>query len=367
MSRRLPATGSVYRRKDGRWVAAIVIDGKRVSRYAATEVDAYSALTALVGASLTPPRSPSLRAWAEDWLTRRAIGAIEGGQPLKATTVYSYRRWLDLLWKCAPELAATPLRGLTQAEVKAGLNGCLLANRGRRVMASTATVVYRLLTDAVTAGLIAAHPMAGLPKITWEPGTTKGYQRWTPEDALSFLAECRRGRSQLAPLMAFLLTTGLRFGEAIGLYWEDVDLPGRRIWVVRNRVWIRYNVALDERPKTGAGLREVSLPAQALEALARVPQAAVGPVFLTPKGLTPSREYSARLLDGLCRRAGVPRVTPHGLRHLHAWLTLKAGGDAHAVQRRLGHADVGITMRVYLWAMLDDAQVAKKLDTLFGE
>jgi integrase len=52
-------------------------------------------------------------------------------------------------------------------------------------------------------------------------------------------------------------------------------------------------------------------------------------------------------LDRLCKAAGVKRITPHGLRHTCATLMLAAGVSPHIVQRRLGHADIKITLGTY--------------------
>lgn len=51
--------------------------------------------------------------------------------------------------------------------------------------------------------------------------------------------------------------------------------------------------------------------------------------------------------ESACRRAGVPQLSPHGLRHTAATLALARGVPAHVVQERLGHTDVAITLGLY--------------------
>jgi len=58
------------------------------------------------------------------------------------------------------------------------------------------------------------------------------------------------------------------------------------------------------------------------------------------------RFFEIRLAE-LCERAGIEQITPHQLRHYFATHTLSSGADVKAVSEMLGHADVGITLKIY--------------------
>jgi len=60
-----------------------------------------------------------------------------------------------------------------------------------------------------------------------------------------------------------------------------------------------------------------------------------------------SRRYFEGRLSKLCEKAGVEHITPHQLRHYFATHTLSNGADVKAVSEMLGHADVGITLKIY--------------------
>ena len=60
-----------------------------------------------------------------------------------------------------------------------------------------------------------------------------------------------------------------------------------------------------------------------------------------------NRTFFERRLRELCRQAGIECITPHQLRHYFATHTLSHGADIKAVSEMLGHADVGITLRIY--------------------
>jgi site-specific recombinase XerD len=60
-----------------------------------------------------------------------------------------------------------------------------------------------------------------------------------------------------------------------------------------------------------------------------------------------SRRFFEDRLSELCEKAGIERITPHQLRHYFATHTLSKGADVKAVSEMLGHADVGITLKIY--------------------
>ena len=55
----------------------------------------------------------------------------------------------------------------------------------------------------------------------------------------------------------------------------------------------------------------------------------------------------SRSFDRLVEQAGLPRITPHGLRHSCASLLMQAGVPVKAISERLGHSSVNITLNVY--------------------
>ena len=53
-------------------------------------------------------------------------------------------------------------------------------------------------------------------------------------------------------------------------------------------------------------------------------------------------------LERHCKRAGIPVISVHGLRHTHASLLLFAGVSIASVAKRLGHASMNTTQKTYL-------------------
>ena len=124
----------------------------------------------------------------------------------------------------------------------------------RNLAPTTAAMALRLgrvCRFAVRRGWLGEDPVAGLErgeKPRWEPRTVAILNG--PELG-RFLAESRSYR----PLFELLAFTGLRIGEALGLYWEEVDLDKGRLRVARQLTPQRTV----KEPKTSAGVRDVVL------------------------------------------------------------------------------------------------------------
>jgi integrase len=341
-------TGSVYQRKgDGRWVAVVTLSGgKRVSRYAASEREARQRLKELIGrehaGTLSPPSRLTVAAWAEQWLALAETRC-------RPKTIDNYRYGLRPLLKL---LGGIRLDRLTPLQLATAFSEMERQGKGHGAVNLSFDTVRACLRYATRLGIISTNP---LDRIDRPRRQTPERQYWTAEETRRFIAQCERDGGQYGPLFVFLLATGLRRGEAMGLRWADLDFKAKKVKVRRAIVHISNRPLLQET-KTRAGMRTITLPEVALRSLARLPrpldpQAAV---FVNRLGRTPAPPNTLDALRRLCRRAGVPAVPLHGLRHIHAALLAAEGVDPHTLRRRLGHARVSTSMEVYAYAINPD-------------
>lgn len=127
--------------------------------------------------------------------------------------------------------------------------------------------------------------------------------------------------------------------------------------------------------KTANGRRTIDLPGSLVTVLAAHKLAAenTGPQALVfasvVGGPLDHRNVARKGLVAACKRAAVPVISLHGLRHAHASALLADGWDLAAVSRRLGHGSAAITASIYQHLIEDEDrrnERRNRLDALYG-
>ncbi|MFG2008272.1 tyrosine recombinase XerC [Micromonospora sp. NPDC048868] len=137
-------------------------------------------------------------------------------------------------------------------------------------------------------------------------------------------------------LLELLYGTGVRISEACGLDLADVDHARRVVRVFgkggRERA-VPYGVpaqrALDEWLRHG---RPALAAPHSRDAL-----------LLGARGGRLNPTTARRIVGGYAEAAGLPPISPHGLRHSAATHLLEGGADLRAVQELLGHSSLAST------------------------
>ena len=145
------------------------------------------------------------------------------------------------------------------------------------------------------------------------------------------------------------LATGLRRGELLGLKWEDIDLDRGNLRVKRQIA--RIDGEIVEAPlKTKNAYRTLPLAEDTVDVLQQQKKK-VGSspwVFPSPTGGPISPDSVLHMLHRVLKRAGLPRVRFHDLRHTFATLALQNGVDIKTVSGMLGHFSAGFTLSTYV-------------------
>jgi integrase len=156
------------------------------------------------------------------------------------------------------------------------------------------------------------------------------------------------------------LALGLRQGEVLGLWWDDVDLEAGTLRVRRALQRQRVKGLVFIEPKTARSRRTVSLPDPLVDALRAhrsrqlQERLAAGSVwkgseciFTTECGapLDPRNDY--RAFKKLLKSAELRDVRLHDLRHTAASLLLLQGVSPRVVMEVLGHSQISLTMNTY--------------------
>lgn len=226
----------------------------------------------------------------------------------------------------------------------------------------TRITLYCMFADAVENDVIYKNPVTKAVKynIGEEP---KNVRALTVDEQRKFL-EAAKDSSNYNQY-AFVLQTGLRTGEMIGLKWSDIDWEKRILHIQRS---MEYRLSVGEwrigEPKSKAGYRDVPLTEEAISILKRqkekLKEAKVVNmqfsefVFLCRKGEPTKNSAYDTTLFKLCDKAGIPRFSMHVLRHTMATRCIEGGMRPKTLQVILGHSNVGITMNLYVHVTEDE-------------
>lgn len=146
-------------------------------------------------------------------------------------------------------------------------------------------------------------------------------------------------------LILLIAKTGLRFSEAIALTPKDFDFAHQVVSV--NKTWDYKKNSGFVPTKNRSSMRKVELDWQMIIQFSELTKSLPPdePIFI--KGPIYNSTANA-VLERCCKKAGVPTISIHGLRHTHASLLLFAGVSIASVARRLGHASINTTQKTYL-------------------
>ena len=152
-------------------------------------------------------------------------------------------------------------------------------------------------------------------------------------------------------IVVVAVMTGLRIGEILALRWGRINFIGETLVVAETCFMGRFGT-----PKTRASRREIPLSPAVVEALKahysrsadRSPKALV---FATRHGgPLVSNNLRKRGLQSACKRAELPRINWHALRHTHGTLLHVQGTPLKVAQAQLGHSHMATTLEVYTHA-----------------
>lgn len=171
-------------------------------------------------------------------------------------------------------------------------------------------------------------------------------------------------RHDLPELSRFMLATGLRIGEAVGVTWADLDLTAGVVQVQRTIVPIAGEGLIAKRVKSKESERGLIMPAWCVSML-RVRRVRLGafdgPVFPNSRGGWRDRGNVGKAIRKV-RGDDFAWVTSHTYRKTVATLLDQSGATARMIADQLGHSRVSMTQDVYLGRRAANAPNAVALE-----
>ena len=325
--RRANGEGNIRKRKDGRWEGRYTVGhdpetGKAIIKNVLGKTQAEvkeklkKAIEENVGIDYGRAKTYTVGNWLEVWYENYA--KIK----MRPSTYLTYHGYIENHIK--PQLGKIPLNDLTTLHLQQLYKKLLAEGRVERIeaqkqpkglSAKTVRNIHQIISSAlklaVEQRLIARNPADGcaLPK-----AERKEMQTLPVEQLTSFLREAKD--SGVFALYYIDLTTGLRRGELLGLKWSDIDLEKGDLRVQRQIGRIDGKI-IEMPPKTKNAYRTLPLSADAISVLMQQRRKTGNSewVFPSPTGGPMSPDSVLHMLHRVLKRAGLPEVRFHDLRH----------------------------------------------------
>ena len=381
MGKRRPSgDGMVRKREDGRWEGRIVIghkeNGDPIFRY--LSAGSQKALVERLnrerniyqGVDLTEDSRMTLGEWLDRWLEERVAPSV------RESTLESYR--YHIRHHIKPRLGSKPIGKITADDVQKLYREIQNCGRiqedpvwGHALSGSTVRrlhgVFHMAMDAAVRAHLIPKNPTEG---VTLPKKETVPKQVLNDAQLERFMKEVQND-----PIWHDFfyteLTTGLRQGEICGLMWSDFDEDHGTLSVRRTLHIQKGGRLVTGETKTGTGKRTITLPPSTAGLLAQRKKSSYSQ-WIFPNPLRPEQPANPNAaynhLKTLLKRAGLPSIRFHDLRHTFATHALASGVDAKTLSGILGHTQASFTLDTYTHVTGDmQRQAAQVMDAFMTD
>lgn len=271
---------------------------------------------------------------------------------ISPSTLLGYKKLIE--GRLMPHWGAFVVTDITPSDLRQWIAGLGVTAKTARNILSPLRSVF---DDAVNDEIIMFNPLdrIALSKILRQTSKKSEYEV-DPFDANETAALLRHARADERPFIQFWLATGLRTGEILALPWRNVDWINGTVRIDTNIVTGIVDgkqAQIEKPPKTAAGIRDVLLTDEAIQALRQqkaVSFLADGRVWMNPRTGEPwttESQIRKTLWAPLCKRAGVRYRNAYQMRHTFASTLLTAGANPFWIAGQLGHEDGEMVFRVY--------------------
>lgn len=345
MAKRANGEGSVFKRGN-RWVAQVGSGKNRETKYFETQKDANAWRHKIIEQRhqglVFAGSKVSLSKFLDEWL-------VVAKTSVRPNTYQQYSQVVHQ--HIIPVLGEIVLRDLRPDHVQSLYTNKLANGVSPNTTRMIHAVIHRALNHALKLGLTYRNVADSVirPKVVRkEMKTLNDYQ----VRQLIQVAESE----QMRLLLWVAVVTGLRQGELLGLKWSDLDWTSRRIQVQRQVQRRKGDGLVFCEPKSASGRRVIVLGKSTIEKLREYKNNQLKErillgekwqdydlIFPSPIGtpLDPSNVLKA--YKDCLKRAGLPNLRFHDLRHSAATLMLQQGVNPKIVSERLGHSDISLT------------------------
>ena len=363
----------IRKRKDGTLEKRFTINGKRYSAYGKTTEEVnekeYEIREKLKQGIYTDNRNITFDGYFKEWIERKK-------SQVKESTVYSYKCYYNHL--ISPELGSRKLQQLERRELFL-FREKLAGQHSPTHVNQTFKVIRMILNDAVADDILLKSPAYGMKalKNTEEAAVDTIHRALTEHEQKIFMEAARS--SFYYELMAILLLTGMRQGEAAALTWNDIDYKSNVIHITKTRTIKEGGRAdIGSSPKTKASVRDIPMNdairqilKQQKDKMTLINGTVIIPfnqrIFSTQRDGLINSQTLGRAIDGVLDQLEdegihIERFTAHCFRDTFATRFIEQGGNPQTLKNLLGHNSLAMTMDLYSHVLPNTKQ--KEMDLL---
>ena len=347
----------ISQRKDGRYSARFVtIGGKRIEKYFPCLQEARKWLAEAKLADEKGNIGSALGMRVDDWYEYWIVNIKE--KTVRPNTVRNYRERYEK--NIRPVIGKMLIRNVKPMHCQNILNSMEKDYAGSTIY-QCYIALYNMLNAAEENEIIEKNPVTKSVKLP-KPVIKKN-KVLTIEEQELFMKTARYTSDY--PQYFFVLQTGVRTGEMVGLKWEDLDFEQNRISIRRS---MEYRHSVGEwvvgPPKTKGSYRDIPMTLANKEMLLKLKSELENGkyvqdefkefVFINRKGApTKNSTYDSHIAK-LTSKAHINNFSMHTLRHTFATRCIEAGMKPKTLQMILGHSNLNITMNLYVHVTDDE-------------
>ena len=353
--------GSIYKRGNS-WRGQLTLNGQRVSFTGRTKGEVVNKMAAVRTdfnrGHYVFESDITVNEWVNVWLVTRMKPKLAEQSYIRLEGLFK-NHLLPALGNYKLQSLSRALLEQKYAEIFQGKTGKKYKEKtySHSTVNSLAASFKKCLQCAVDDNLLAKNPHNGVELHKLRP----------PKKV-----NASRTNGQIYWIYYLLISTGMRFGEAVALTWEDVDLKQKTITINKTSVELHGSPYIQEHTKTSAGTRIISISDNVMAFLKEVKKSLDSE--LNYRNLViPNTRYgiitsanARRRWQRVCAILDIKYQGIHALRHTWATRALERGIDVKTVSEMLGHKNVITTMNIYQDVLPDQkAKAAATLDDLF--
>lgn len=368
----------ITRRKDGRLMGRVQVDGERISVYGKSVKEIQEQMEELKYKMKhgihCRPKEIRVNEWFTTW-----IDEYKSIQCKSQTILFYQNIYKRYIRDVIGSRRITDIKPVMLQKI---INTLYRKNFSITTIKSVQTLLNGMFSQALKDGMIVINPAMNLTLPRFRDKKPKERRVMSQEETAIFLNYAEN--SAYYDYYRLALCTGMRINEALGLQWNDIDWKRKTICIRGGLVYESGKGIKKDTPKTLAGTREIPMidsseqllkdlwkkDAEKRLMLGNVLREREGIENLVLSGVFGGSIYDTNVrkdIDRIVKHINddgivFEHITPHTFRHTFATRGLEAGISLKVMQTILGHSSLAMTADLYSHVLPDTkADEMKKL------